>query len=185
MTQPLDTEAAIKLVQQQLERYLPGDLEASEQQRSLTVAEGLVKALRSGLLAPNGTIDQDKAEDLMAAAAAGDKLADIQVTCIAIWLRQNGHPLPDSFRKIEISLWRERLPTPRGNRNRGRDIQYCMAIHRLQEYGFNPTRNRVRHGKADTTESGCSILSKALAGMGEHVPEQRLEKIWEKYSNFR
>ncbi|MER9217823.1 hypothetical protein NKI48_02655 [Mesorhizobium sp. M0644] len=167
-------------------RFLPRDLEAWA---TLRGTDALAKAWRSGLLLPDAfivggrLIDQEKAADLLAAAAAGDKQAEAQVTATAVWLLEQGHPLPDAFRDLEISLWRARLPKPRGNR--ARDLQYCMAISMLQEHGFSPTRNRAAHGDTDATESGCSILSKALASMDRRVSEQALEKIWEKYAPMR
>ncbi|MER8369009.1 hypothetical protein [Mesorhizobium sp. M1378] len=187
MTPSIDTKTAIDLVRRQLERYLPRDLEAWARRWEM---DALEKARRSGLLEPDGPtvatvggrlIDHEKAVDLIAAAAAGDKQADAQVSATAIWLLERGRGLPDTFRELEISLWRARGPKPRGNR--ARNLQYCMAISMLQEHGFSPTRNRAAHGDAEATESGCSILSKALAGMGRRVSEQALEKIWEKSPN--
>lgn len=185
MTQPTDTEEAIGLAQRWLERYLPGELEAQARGPIRDFSGGVLKAWRTGMLTPDGTIDQDKMDDLIAAAAAGNKQAFSQVASIAIWLLQTGHPLPDTFRELEISLWREKLPKLKLPRNVVRDIQYGMVIYILQEHGFNPTRNRASHGETDAPESGCSILSKALAGMGEHIPERTLEGIWEKYSHLR
>ncbi|PND26791.1 hypothetical protein [Sinorhizobium sp. M4_45] len=201
MTQSIDTAAAIDLVRQQLESYLPDDLEAWEWSQE---RQPLEKARQSGIVEPDGMgqwlrrsdtgetafvrgrlLDLEKAEALIEAAAAGDKEADAQVSAIAIWLLEKGCSLPDTFREFVIKLLRNRLPKPRANRNLARDIQYCVAIHRLQEYGFSPTRNRGLHGKANATESGCSILSKTLAAIGQHVSERMLEQIWEKYSNRR
>lgn len=178
----IDKETAIKLVQEQLERFLPGELEAQKQPLR-DFSSGMLKAWRSGVATPDGTIDQGKMDDLAAAAAAGDKEALSEVASIAIWLLQIlqvGHPLPESFRKLEIELWYEKLPKLKRPRNLARDIQYGIAIHGLQEYGFSPTRNRSAHGDPNAPASACSIVSEASARMGEDVSEQTLEKIWEK-----
>ncbi|MDV4163105.1 hypothetical protein R1538_18445 [Rhizobium leguminosarum] len=200
MTQPIDAEKAIELVRRQLERFLPGELTASQRDQGRADLE---KARRSGIVQPDGNtgrwlrrpdngdpfyfqarlLDSDKLDDLLKAAGAGDKEADDQVTAIAIWLLETGHRLPSSFSEFLISVLRERLPKVRGNR--ARDFQFCMAVSMLQEHGFSPTRNRTLHGDPDATESGCSILSKALAGMGTHITERTLERIWENYSNMR
>lgn len=194
----MDTETAINFVQAQLERYLQGDLDASAR---LPEREAWEKARRSGIVEPDGMgqwlrrpetgerafikgrlLDMEKLEGLVKAAAAGDKDADIQVCAITIRLLENEHSWPGPLRDFQISLVRARLPKTRGNR--ARDFQYCIQIYGLQEHGFSPTRNRALHGKADVAESGCSILSKALARMGKNVPERTLESIWEKYSNM-
>ncbi|MDR9813748.1 hypothetical protein [Rhizobium hidalgonense] len=200
MTQPIDAEKAIELVRRQLERFLPAELTASQRGQE---HEGLEKARRSGIVRPDGYTGQwlrrpdngdpvyfqarllasDKLDGLLKAAVAGDKAADEQVTAIAIWLLETGQPLPSSFSEFLISLLRKRLPKLRGNR--ARDFQYCIAVYMLQDHGFSPTRNRALHGDAGASESGCSILSKALAGMGTHVSERALEQIWEKYSIMR
>jgi hypothetical protein len=45
---------------------------------------------------------------------------------------------------------------------------------------FNATRNaETRH-----TESACSITTKALASVGVHMSEKRLENIWAKFANL-
>lgn len=194
MPPSIDTEAAIKLVQQDLERHL-----AYEEEHWLGPEDtALEKARRSGIVEPDGMgmgqilrdpnggfvllrgrpLDMDKLDHLLKAAAAGDKDADLQVTAIALWFLERGQSPPPAFHELEISLWRKRLPKPR--RKDGRDFRYCMEIHRLQQYGFSPTRNRALHGDPDAPESGCSILKKALARMGIHVSEHTLEKIWEK-----
>ncbi len=193
----IDTEEAIKLVQQQLERYLQGELDAWAR---LPEWEAWEKARRAGIIEPDGMgqwsrrpdtgdhlcrgrlLDTDKLEDLVRAAAAGDKEADIQVCVITIRLLERSS-WPGPLRDLQIRRLRAELPKPRGNR--ARDIQYCMAIHMLQEYGFSPTRNRAGHGSADGPASGCSIVSQALAGMGTHFSERALERIWEKYSHMR
>ncbi len=200
VTQPIDAEKAIELVRRQLERFLPTELTAS--QRGQGRAD-LDKARRSGIVQPDGNagrwlsrpdsgdpvylqarlLDSDKLDDLLKTAVAGNKEAGDQVTAIAIWLLETGQPLPSSFGEFLISLLRKRLPKVRGNR--ARDFQYCMALYMLQDHGFSPTRNRALHGDPDASESGCSILSKALAGMGSHVPERTLERIWEQYSDMR
>ncbi|TCU38767.1 hypothetical protein [Rhizobium azibense] len=179
MTQPINTEEAIGVALRWLEKYLPGELEA--QKRPLRdFSGGWLKASRSGILTRDGKIDQDRMDTLIAAAAAGDEHAFGQVASIAIWFLLTERPLPESFRRLEISLWSGKLPKLKP-RKIGRDIQYGLVIYILQQdYGFKPTRNRATHGETDATESGCSILSKALARMGQSVPEQTLEKIWEK-----
>jgi len=201
VTQPIDAEKAIELVRRHLERFLQRELAASQRGQG---REDLEKARRSGIVQPDGTtgrwlrrpdsgdpvfflaarrLDSDKLDDLLKAAVAGDKEADEQVTAIAIWLLEAGQPLPSSFSEFLISLLRKRLPKVRGNR--ARDFQYCIAVRMMQDHGFSPTRNRALHGDPDASESGCSILSKALAGMGTHVSERALEQIWEKYSDMR
>ncbi|MEY9581524.1 hypothetical protein [Sinorhizobium fredii] len=195
----IDKEAAIKLVQEQFERYLPGELEAWER---LQVLKFVQNSRRSGIVEPDGPgqwlrhpdtgetifvrgrlLNMAKLDGLLKAAATGDKDADMQARAIAIWLRRNGNPLPDSLLDFAINLLGAGLPKPRGKGPR--EIQYCIAIHRLQEYGFNPTRNRSVHGDPNAAASGCLIVSEASARMGEHVSERAVESVWEKYSNMR
>ncbi|MGR9399317.1 hypothetical protein ACU8M5_06060 [Rhizobium leguminosarum] len=184
MTQPIDTEEAIGVALQWLEKYLPGELEAQKLPLR-DFSSGWLNATRSGMLTRDGTIDQDRMDTLIAAAAAGDEHAFGEVASIAIWFLQTEQRLPESLVKLEISLWSEKLPKLKSWKI-GRDIQYGLVIHILQQdYGFKPTRNRATHGEIDAAESGCSILSKALARMGQNVPEQTLEKIWEKNASRR
>ncbi|TBZ34579.1 hypothetical protein E0H36_09035 [Rhizobium leguminosarum bv. viciae] len=197
----IDKEAAIRLVQEQLKSYLHDDLEAWGH---LQVMQFIQKSRRSGIVEPDGQgqwlrrpgtdkrdfvrgrlLDMEKLDSLLNAAAGGDKDADLEARVIAIWLRRNRQPLPDLLLDFVINLVAAGLPKPR--RRLPRDIQYCIAIRRLQEFGFSPTRNRepARGRDPDAIASGCRIVSEASTLIGEPVSERAVEQIWEKYSDRR
>jgi hypothetical protein len=44
-------------------------------------------------------------------------------------------------------------------------------------YGLKPTRGQAAKEKG-TTESGCSIVQKALSGLGGHMTEENVNAIW-------
>jgi hypothetical protein len=48
---------------------------------------------------------------------------------------------------------------------------------------FSPTRNQYTKNPAKA-ESACSITAKALASVGLHMSEKRLENIWAKFSHL-
>lgn len=188
----ISTAEAIRLAREWLERYLPDEPWPGPE------SELLVKARLLGIIEPDGmghllrdpkggfisvrgrSLDMDKLDDLAKAAARGDKEADRQVIAIAIWVVKRSN-LPKVIHDLVVSLLLAKLPKRRGDL--GRDIEICLVIYRLQEYGFSPTRNR-EHGP-NAPESGCSIVSKALAEMGIHLSERAIEKVWEKYSHMR
>ena len=66
---------------------------------------------------------------------------------------------------------------------RGRSTKYMSnfaityVIARVVEQGFEPTRNRTRHGQPP--DSACSIVREAMKRLGDNVEESKIEKIWE------
>lgn len=62
-----------------------------------------------------------------------------------------------------------------------RDAAIVRAVNWIvQEHKFKPTRNRAARDKPGAAESGCSIVSSALAFLGVYGTEDAVEKIWQR-----
>jgi hypothetical protein len=124
--------------------------------------------------------------DVLIGGADGDAFID-HVLCIsaAVMLDAMGS-IPDARLRSYV---RDRLTgglthlTKRGRGQKKTDNTYrdAVIVGRLIPPlldRFNATRNaETRH-----TESACSITTKALASVGVHMSEKRLENIWAKFA---
>jgi hypothetical protein len=69
-------------------------------------------------------------------------------------------------------------PARRGRSTKSiKSFAITYVIARVVEQGFEPTRNRARHGQPP--DSACSIVREAMKRLGDNVEESKVEKIWE------
>jgi hypothetical protein len=62
---------------------------------------------------------------------------------------------------------------------RERHVQIAGAVAMLVEFGLKPTRSHM--GRLPSGSSACSIVTAALARLGEHLDERTVEGIWHRY----
>jgi hypothetical protein len=66
---------------------------------------------------------------------------------------------------------------------RGRHVQIAEVIATLVvDAGLNPTRSHI--GRRLHTPSACSIVTIALAQLGEHLDERTVEGIWDEHRRW-
>jgi hypothetical protein len=133
--------------------------------------------------------DDEKGAELVAAAREGDTDADAVLCGFASYFVEGGYPLPEHLRKYVAEKLLEQsqaLPTQRRGRNphinRRRNLYIVLAIMRLGERGFQPTRIEAT-AVMDGRKSACSIISVALERLGIHLSEQAVAKVWHQYRN--
>ena len=174
-----EAQAAIAFIRMHLERVLPG-----VRQESQIEIELRLEILTAGLLEPEFPegCDGTQVNMLIERAQNGDVFADQKLRVLTIILLETGTQLPFSLRQYVSGILRKPLPRKHRLANRGRDIQISFAVERLVEQGFRPTRNLASRGGG--SESGCSIVRAALEGMGIHLSEDAIEKIWKRTGNL-
>jgi hypothetical protein len=133
--------------------------------------------------------DDEKGAELVADARKGDTDADSVLCGFARYFVEGGCPLPEHLRKYiagKLFEQSEAAPAQRRGRNphinRRRNLYIVLAIMRLGERGFQPTRNEAT-ALMDGRESACSVISVALERLGIKLSEQAVAKVWHQYGN--
>lgn len=60
--------------------------------------------------------------------------------------------------------------------NELRDLVIYLAVYEMQQFGFEPTRNRAQRKH----ECGCSIVSEVLGKLDINLGEKGVADVWEK-----
>jgi hypothetical protein len=102
----------------------------------------------------------------------------------------------DIKKRIEITSWYlsdlavmladgDQIKTGKRGRppqRRNRHVQIADAVAMLVVGGLNPTRSHVERRRR--TPSACSIVTAALAQLGEHLDERTVEGIWNQHRRW-
>ena len=120
--------------------------------------------------------------------ADGDPFIDRVLCKVAAIMLDARSSIPDPKLQLYVTSRLMGGLTPLAKRGRGKkitttDYRDIVIVGRLiapLRNRFNPTRNaETKH-----IESACSITKEALANVGVHMSEKRLENIWAKFSHL-
>ena len=132
----------------------------------------------------NGLVPSESELRLMchAATIGNDAQAACDLLELAGDLLMEDRALPNPLQKYVFLLIQDHVAKLRKKRGRkgetnfGRDWFIATTVHRLQDFGFRPTRNREEKRR----ESGCSIVAALLAERGLNMSELNIESIWKR-----
>ena len=121
-------------------------------------------------------------EALVTEANHGSRLAHDALCYAATVLIKRGKDLPPWLGRYFVSVAAEdKVPSRRGRKpqtNSLRDTAIAWTVGKIaMSYGLKPTRSPATKEKG-TIESGCSVVQKALAGLGIDMKEENVNAIW-------
>ena len=128
----------------------------TDKEATVELAEAVLEMSTGGRLAPD---DPEKLPTVMLLAHRGWQGAHDALCSYSSQLTKEGYTLPKWLQIYVVeTAWKGFAPKKRKFANLKRDSAICLAIRELVDCGYAATRN-----EATAIESGCSIVSEALA----------------------